>query len=213
MEFFNSSYIFVSKYLHTMTRQKTEIRQEQIKQAVLDIIFTEGLKNLSTRNLAKHIGMSEGSIFRHFETKQDIILSIIQDVQDEFIGALRTIANANRDPEVRLNEFLCETVHYLIANKGITMLLFSEASHNNDETLKKNLQVIFSSQKMLISKIFIDGIAAGKWDESINVSNLAMIYMGIPISINIDLVLSSNEFSSENFCSNMMQLLLKILKR
>ncbi len=196
-----------------MTRQKTEIRQEQIKQAVLDIIFTEGLKNLSTRNLAKHIGMSEGSIFRHFETKQDIILSIIQDVQDEFIGALRTIANANRDPEVRLNEFLCETVHYLIANKGITMLLFSEASHNNDETLKKNLQVIFSSQKMLISKIFIDGIAAGKWDESINVSNLAMIYMGIPISINIDLVLSSNEFSSENFCSNMMQLLLKILKR
>jgi AcrR family transcriptional regulator len=196
-----------------MTRQKTEIRQEQIKQAVLDIIFTDGLKNLSTRNLAKRIGMSEGSIFRHFETKQDIILSIIKDVQDEFIGALRNIANANRDPEVRLNEFLCETVHYLIANKGITMLLFSEASHNNDDTLKKNLQLIFSNQKMLVSKIFIDGIASGKWDENVNVSNLAMIYMGVPISINIDLILSPNEFQSENFCNNIMQLLLKILRK
>ena len=60
-----------------MERQNTDIRQEQIKQAVLDIIYTDGLKNLSTRNLANRIGMSEGAIFRHFSTKQDIIFSII----------------------------------------------------------------------------------------------------------------------------------------
>ena len=71
-----------------MTRKTTDIRQEEIKQAVLDIIYTDGLKNLSTHNLAKRIGMSEGSIFRHFPTKQDIILSIINDVQNDFIGQL-----------------------------------------------------------------------------------------------------------------------------
>jgi len=68
-----------------MERQSTDIRQEQIKQAVLDIIYTDGLKNLSTRNLANRIGMSEGAIFRHFPTKQDIILSIIKDVHTDFI--------------------------------------------------------------------------------------------------------------------------------
>ena len=78
-----------------MEKQSTEIRQEQIKQAVLDIIYTDGLKNLSTRNLAKRIGLSEATIFRHFATKQDIILAIIKDVQNDFIGSLRTIANSN----------------------------------------------------------------------------------------------------------------------
>jgi len=196
-----------------MERQSTEIRQEQIKQAVLDIIYTDGLKNLSTRNLAKKIGMSEGTIFRHFATKQDIVLSIIKDVQEEFIGKLRIVANSKMEPQTRLNDYLCETVRYLTENKGITMLLFSEASHNNDATLKTNLQQIFNNQKMLVSKIILDGIALGKWDESIAVENVAMIYMGIPVSLNIELVLSGGEFHVDNFCNKMMQLLLKMLAK
>jgi len=196
-----------------MEKQSTEIRQEQIKQAVLDIIFTDGLKSLSTRNLAKRIGMSEGAIFRHFASKQDITLSIIKDVQTDFIGSLRDIANSNTRPEERLNRFLCQTVTYLTQNKGITMLMFSEASHNNDAALKNNLSQIFNNQKMLVSKIILDGIALGEWDESIPVENVAMIYMGIPVSLNIELVLNGGEFHIDNFCSKMMQLMLKMLNK
>ncbi len=196
-----------------MEHLSTEIRQEQIKQAVLDIIFTDGLKNLSTRNLAKKIGLSEGTIFRHFATKQDIILSIIADFQNELIGSLRTIASSKADPEQRLHDFLCTTVRYLTDNKGITILLLSEASHNNDTVLKNKLQQIFNSQKELFSKIILDGIAIGKWDEGISVESLATLYMGIPVSVNVNLVLSGGELHLDNFCSKMMQLLLKILSK
>lgn len=196
-----------------MIKQSTEIRQEQIKQAVLDIIYTDGLKNLSTRNLAKRIGMSEGTIFRHFVTKQDIILSIINDVQTDFIGSLRRIANTDLDAEERLKLFLCQTVNYLVQNKGITMLMFSEASHNKDDVLKGNLLQIFNLQKNLMSKIILDGIAVGKWDENLPVEHIAMLYMGIPVSLNIELILNGGEFHADNFCQRMMVLLLKILNK
>ncbi|HYX05677.1 MAG TPA: TetR/AcrR family transcriptional regulator [Bacteroidales bacterium] len=196
-----------------MEKQSTEIRQEQIKKAVLDIIYTDGLKHLSTRNLASRIGMSEGAIFRHFATKQDIIMSILTDVQRDFIGSLRIIATASKDPQERLNQFLCQTVKYLIKNKGITMLMFSEASHNNDITLKNSLLKIFNNQKQLVSKIILDGIALGNWDESVPVENVAMLYMGIPVSLNIELILNGGEFHIDNFCHRMMQLLLKILTK
>jgi len=196
-----------------MERQSTDIRQEQIKQAVLDIIYTDGLKNLSTRNLANRIGMSEGAIFRHFPTKQDIILSIIKDVHTDFIGQLRKIASSPIEPEARLERFIGETVSYLTKNKGITMLLFSEASHNNDASMKSSLQQIFNNQKKLVSKIFLDGIAAGRWDRSVPVESLAMLYMGIPVSLNIELILSGGELHVDNFCNHMMQLLLKILNK
>jgi len=194
-------------------RQSTEIRQEQIKQAVLDIIYTDGLNKLSTRNLAKRISMSEGAIFRHFATKQDIILSIIKDVEKEFVGSLRTIAASEDSPEVRLNNLLCRTINYLTDNKGITMLMFSEASHSNDTQLKKMLQLIFNTQKKLVSKIILDGITSGVWDESIYVENVAMLYMGIPISLNIELILSSGNFDTSNFCNRMLNLILRILKK
>jgi len=196
-----------------MEKQSTETRQEQIKQAVLDIIYTDGLKNLSTRNLAKHIGLSEGAIFRHFHSKQDITLAIIKDVQNDFIGSLRTIANSSSEPEERLKRFLCQTVTYLVQNKGITMLMFSEASHNNDVALKDSLLQIFNNQKTLVSKIILDGVALGTWDESVPVENIAMLYMGIPVSLNIELILSGGEFHIDNFCQRMMQLILKILRK
>ena len=196
-----------------MEKQNTEIRQEQIKQAVLDIIYKDGLKNLSTRNLAKHVGLSEGAIFRHFAKKQDITLAIVKDVQRDLIGELRIIANSTIEPEERLNNFLCHTVKYLLENKGITMLMFSEASRNNDVVLKDNLQQIFNGQKLLVSKIILDGIAMGKWDESIPVDYIAELYMGIPLSLNIELVLNQGIFHMENYCQRMMIILLKILNK
>lgn len=199
--------------MNVMKKQRTEIRQEQIKQAVLDIIYTDGLKNLSTHNLAKKIEMSEGSIFRHFATKHDIIRAIIKDVQSDFIGPLRKIANSNQQPKERLDNFLCQTVRYLVMNKGITMLMFSEASHNNDLELKNNLLQIFNNQKKLVSKIILDGIALGEWNESVPVENIAMLYMGIPVSLNIELILNGGEFHIDNFCQKMLQLILKILDK
>ncbi len=196
-----------------MEKQNTEIRQEQIKQAVLDIIYSDGLRKLSTRNLAKHIGMSEGAIFRHFATKQDIILSIIKDVQTDFIGSLRLIANSDEEPEIRLKSFLCQTVTYLVSNKGITMLMFSEVSLNNETVLRNSLLQIFHNQRTLVSKIILDGIAIGIWDESTAVEDVAMLYMGIPISLNIELILNRGEFHANDFCQRMMNLLLKILRK
>lgn len=199
--------------MKNMEKRNTEVRQEQIKQAVLDIIYTDGLKNLSTRNLANHIGMSEGAIFRHFASKKDIILAIIKDVQTDFIGALREIANSPSGPEERLNRFLCHTVKYLTRNKGITILMFSEASHNNDAELKAILLHIFNNQKMLVSKIILDGIAMDIWNANSHIEDIAMLYMGIPVSLNIELVLNGGSFHAENFCNRMLKLLLKVLNR
>jgi AcrR family transcriptional regulator len=196
-----------------MVHKTTEIRQDEIKQAVLDIIFTQGLKSLSTKNLAKHIGLSEGAIFRHFATKQDILLSILQDVQTELIAQLREITVAPLSPEMRLEKFLCATVHYLTDKKGVTMLLFSEASHNNDSVLKNSLQQIFNSQRNLVSKIMLDGIAMGLWDDQINVDRVSMIYLGIPVTLNIELVLNGGLFYQNDFCRQMLDLLLKMLKK
>lgn len=196
-----------------MARKKTEIRQEEIKKAVLDIVFNEGLKSLSTKNLAHHIGLSEGAIFRHFATKQDILLSILQDIQIDLITQLRDISMAPLSPELRLEKFLCTTVHYLTEKRGVTMLMFSEASHSNDTVLKNSLQQIFNSQRNLVSKIMLDGIAQGIWDDQVSVERISMIYLGIPVTLNIELVLNGGLFFQNDFCRQMLELILKMLKK
>ncbi len=195
-----------------MSRETTDIRQEQIKKAVLEIIADAGLHNLSTRNLAKRIGLSEGAIFRHFPTKRDIIKAIMDDVADDLIGALRSIAISPAKSEEKLYTYLCYNVKYLKENRGITILLFSEATHLGDTELKEKLNRILVEQKQLIIKMVKDGISEGVWSKKIKPGDVAVLYMGIPITFNIELVLNKNVLNVKNFCERMYSLILKSLK-
>ncbi len=196
-----------------MNRQPTEIRQEQIKKAVLDILSTEGLHQVSTRALAKKVGISEGALFRHFTSKKAIMVSIMEDIQKDLIAELERIAHKNTAADERLNEFLCAHVSYLVKNKGITILLFSEATHLNDKELKNYLHTTLNKQRLFISKIIRDGIDQGIWDSNLKVENVARLYLGIPITYNIEMVLNPKNFATTDFCKNMLCLLDRLLKK
>ncbi len=207
----------VSTHLHVkdqilMERKPTEVRQEEIKKAVLSIIDQEGMHNLSTRKVAERVGVSEGALFRHFRTKRDMILALVDEVEEVLMKSLRDVAAEESPAEDRLLRFLCTHVRYLTANKGITILLFSEAAHANDPELKARMLKILNEQKRLAKKIVNDGISAGDWDDSINVDHFATLYMGIPISLNIELVLSPGGVNTDNFCKKMLAVLERALK-
>jgi len=196
-----------------MGRQPTHIRQEQIKKAVLEIIATEGFYKLSTRHLAEWVGISEGALFRHFRSKKDILLSIMEDVHTRLLVKLRDISLSTISPDERLFQFMCTHVTYLLKNKGIIFLLFSEAAHMNDADLKKHMHDILIQQKQYVSKIIQDGIVSGLWDPELNAENVAMLYLGVPLTLNIELVLNPDGVKTENFCRRMIALLSKVLAK
>lgn len=195
-------------------RLDTETRQTQIKKAVLEIIFSEGIGKLSTRNLASKIGVTEGAIFRHYSSKKAIMLSILEDVKSELLTAQEQITfSADLNAEEKLFKFLCRHIKYLVENKGITILLFSEAAHLNDSQLKSGLRDILLTQKEYISRIVKQGMNEGIWDKSLNIENVAALYMGIPISLNIEMILQKVEPKKEKFCERMICLIKRVLEK
>lgn len=196
-----------------MERESTIVRQEQIKQAVLQIIAEKGLHGVSTRNLARKVGLSEGAIFRHFASKRDIIKGIMDDVASDLIDSLREIALGPLPAEKKLFTYLCKNVTYLKENQGITILLFSEATHLGDDELKRTLNLILSEQKQFVIKMVKDGIAEGVFDRQVDPEDVAILYMGIPITFNIELVLDGRDLKITDFCKRMFSLILKSLKK
>jgi hypothetical protein len=136
----------------------------------------------------------------------------MDDVANDLIGSLRNIVLKPEKAEDKLFKYLCQNVKYLKENRGITMLLFSEAAHLGDKELKEKLNHILYEQKQFIIKMVKDGIKEGVWDKSVNAEDVAIIYMGIPITFNIEFVLNKNGLNADNFCRRMYTLILKILK-
>ncbi len=135
----------------------------------------------------------------------------MEDIHKDLVENLRHVALApNRWPED-----LIPLLVYFLFNRpqAITTLIFSKAAHMNNSALKDQLHQIIILQKQLISKLIQDGIVEGIWDPDLRVENVAMLYMGIPISLNIELVLSINGVNTENFCKRMECLLKRILEK
>ncbi len=195
------------------TRKSGIVRKEQIKKAVRLIIDEKGFKGLSTHNLAEKLGLSEGAIYRHFESKAQIISDIVGDVRKDMIVALQKVAMGSQSPKTRLKKFMCTHIRYLIKNKGITILLFTEATYQQDDTTKKELHEIFQLLKHYFSKIVTDGITEGIWDSNVSVEDLATLYMGIPMTMNIELNIHSGEAYQLDFCERMFTLILKVLEK
>ncbi len=171
------------------------------------------MQKLSTRYLAQKIGISEGALFRHYPSKRAMIEGIIQDVSDELIEELKIIASLNEAATSRLEKYICFTINYLFEKKGITLLLFTEASYKNEAGLKQVMSSIYKSQKHYFAKIILDGIAEGIWDENINVDHLTSLYMGIPVTMNIETILHLETFNHNEFCKQMEYFILKVLAK
>lgn len=104
-------------------RERSEVRREQIVEAALRIIAIDGLGKFTTAAIAKEVGLTDGAIFRHFDSKEDIVQAAIERVE----AALFTgFPPKHRDPVERLGRFFVGRVQAVTSLPGVAHLMFSE---------------------------------------------------------------------------------------
>lgn len=57
-------------------------KQERILHAALELFARDGFKTTSTSKIAKHAGVSEGLIFRHFGNKDGLLEAILKEGEE-----------------------------------------------------------------------------------------------------------------------------------
>ncbi|MBN2174847.1 MAG: helix-turn-helix transcriptional regulator [Bacteroidales bacterium] len=58
-------------------------KQEKILKSALELFAKEGYKATSTSKVAKHAGVSEGLIFRHFTNKEGLLDAILKEGEEQ----------------------------------------------------------------------------------------------------------------------------------
>jgi AcrR family transcriptional regulator len=104
-------------------------KQWQILESAL-LVFTEkGFSAATTSEIAKQAGVAEGTIFRHFKTKKDILLAVLTPLLRNMVGphvvrSLQKIVDQNSDKP--LNEWLMMIMEdrYRLIQKNQKLLQF-----------------------------------------------------------------------------------------
>lgn len=95
----------ISQWLDKLTdmddTSKMTPKQLRIVQAAVEIIAEKGFAAASTSEIAQRAGVAEGTIFRHYKTKKDLLVSIVSPI----IGRLVSPFVLNNFKEVLVTDY------------------------------------------------------------------------------------------------------------
>ncbi|MDG1333412.1 MAG: helix-turn-helix domain containing protein [Crocinitomicaceae bacterium] len=76
-------------------------KQQNILNSALRLFATEGVDSTSTSKIAKHAGVSEGLIFRHFTNKEGLLQAILENGREKSDAYFHSVMQV-KDPKERL---------------------------------------------------------------------------------------------------------------
>jgi len=138
-----------------------------ILEAAVRVFSAKGFSGATTREIAQAAGVAEGTIFRYFPTKKDILRRILVKVVDTImpklaIDSLEKLFAACRDktPEETLRLVLMNRVELFKENYPLLKIVLTEAQFH-PELRGAVVEKILKPGKGLLEKFIADGIAAG----------------------------------------------------
>ncbi len=89
---------------------KSSVKQKEVREAILDatdlLLSRYGYQKMTIDDLAKEVGIGKGSVYLHFPSKEEIVLSHIDRIIEQLKGKLSAIATSTSAPEERLRKML-----------------------------------------------------------------------------------------------------------
>ncbi len=153
-------------------------RQSEIIDRSIEIIASKGIQGLTIKNLAKEIGISEPAIYRHFKSKTEIILAILENfkIMAEFLSeSMETFKGSAYE---KISFMFSKMIEIFAAQPSIVSVVFSEEIFKNEEALLKKIRIIMNLHQNTIENIISKGQQEGNVRKDISKDSLALLVMG-----------------------------------
>ncbi|HEY2421994.1 MAG TPA: TetR/AcrR family transcriptional regulator [Neobacillus sp.] len=137
-----SNKIFDAILTQGITKKKTE-KQQKIVETAIQLFAEKGYANTSTAEIAKASGVSEGTIFKHYGTKDRLLLSVILPFVSELFPQMaqevvkKTFSENTTTFEQFLRSLIKNRVEFVLENKEIFQVVIKEFVYKDE--LKKEL--------------------------------------------------------------------------
>ncbi|QAS70470.1 TetR/AcrR family transcriptional regulator [Oenococcus sicerae] len=134
--------------------EKLTFKQQSVVTAALKLFTVKGYANTSTKEIALTAKVSEGSIFRHFHSKEGLLLEIINPLLNSIFPAelyefsQMTLVPDYKDLKTFISRFINERLDYFQTNLETFRILLGEliyANNMRDKILQSIPQDVISA--------------------------------------------------------------------
>ena len=154
-------------------------RKERIIITAIELLDEAGIQGLTTKEIAKRQGITEPAVYKQFESKRDIILTILERfaAYDEVL--MNTIIEQKMQPDEGLNYFVQSLVGYYQGYSQITTVMFSFDVFRYEEDSYERMKKILGARRGFIAELIKEGQDKGLFSKEYDAYQTGDIILGI----------------------------------
>lgn len=160
-------------------RMGAEERQEEIVRVAIDLAAKTGVDSVTTQDMADAMGLTQGAIFRHFPTKDDIWLAAIRWIRRGLLNVVEVAAARSENPLEALEGIFLAHVSFVSRYPGFPRIVFSDQLLRRDARLKQLIQEVITGYEAKIAGILAQAKAAGLARPDLDESSAATLFIGM----------------------------------
>lgn len=153
-------------------------RKDSIILAAIEIIDEVGIHSVSTREVAKRVGISEPAIFKHFKTKSDLILAVLEHYTKYDMDVIQSIRRKALKPRDAIMSFIETYATYYENYPQITALPQSLDLLRNDPNLSSPIDHMLNIRTNFLMELLNQAKAEENLTK-LNSEYLAITLMGL----------------------------------
>jgi AcrR family transcriptional regulator len=186
-------------------------RQREIIESSARLIEEKGIQNLTIKRLAASMKISEPAIYRHFDSKLEILIAILEDFNKKIRNPLIFETADIIDPLEQIKSFFQNHIRILTDNPSIASVIFSEEIFQNDKRLSRMVFSIMKMRKDVIIDIIRKGQDESRIRSDISADEFSLILFGAFRLLVKEWRLSNHSFSLKERGSALLESLLKVI--
>ncbi len=154
-------------------RLSSSERREEILNIALEIIFNQGFYNLTIRNIADKVNLSEAALYRHFKNKKEIIDCLVDLVFEK-----NKITMDYEDPFLLLEKIMAQHMEEFEKEPRLTAITFQEEIFREYPDIRQRFYQNRKAKEDNIVRIIERGKREGLFKEDVDPRSFTLIYMG-----------------------------------
>jgi AcrR family transcriptional regulator len=157
----------------------TEIRREQIAQAALSLVASQGIRALTVGKVAQMIGLVPSAIYRHFKNKDEIIDAVLDLFEKRLKKNLAEVVTENVNRLEALRRLLMRHIQLIMEYQIVPKILFSDEVFAGRPELKNRLFRIFQGFIKGVAEIISEGQQQKMIRGDISADSMAIMFIGL----------------------------------
>jgi AcrR family transcriptional regulator len=153
-------------------------RKERIILTAIDIINELGFQGLSTKEICRREEVSEGALYKHYQSKDEVILAVL-DYYSRFDDDIKqTVEMKKLSAKEGITYFIARFAEYYENYPAMTSILNSYEVLIHEAYAAHKVEGIFNSRSQYITGLIEKGIKEGEIRNDIDSKSLSDIILG-----------------------------------